>query len=127
MTPSERLCTGWQRERLMPQHVAMSWPQVPEAQRRRLILLLRQLVSRPLGAVTGREESASDRYHPAQLPRHRKMQGHHRDRCAVVSVRQSTVQHMLRPQASTRLQDGLVDRTLTCGWAQPPVLVMDAD
>ena len=33
-----------------------------------------------------------------------KIQGHHRDRLAVVYVRQSTVQQLVRHQESTRLQ-----------------------
>jgi DNA invertase Pin-like site-specific DNA recombinase len=56
-----------------------------------------------------------------------KSQGPHRDRFAVVYVRQSTVQQRLRPQASTRLQYGLVDRALAFGWTQPQVLVIDDD
>jgi hypothetical protein len=56
-----------------------------------------------------------------------KIQRHPRDRLAVVYVRQSTVQHMLRHQESTRLQYGLVDYVLTCGWTQQQVLVIDED
>jgi hypothetical protein len=56
-----------------------------------------------------------------------KMQGQHRDRCAVGYVRQSTVPQMLRHQEATRLQYGRVDRALPFGWAQPQVLVIDAD
>jgi hypothetical protein len=56
-----------------------------------------------------------------------KMQGHHRDRFAVVDVRHSTVQPMRRHQESTRLPDGLVDRARTCGGAQQRVLVMEED
>jgi hypothetical protein len=39
-----------------------------------------------------------------------KIQGYHRDRLAVVYVRQSTVQQVERHQESTRLQYGLVER-----------------
>jgi DNA invertase Pin-like site-specific DNA recombinase len=56
-----------------------------------------------------------------------KIQGHHRERCAVVYVRPSPVQQMLRHQESTRLQYGLVDHALTCGWTQQQVLVIDED
>jgi len=56
-----------------------------------------------------------------------KIQGHHRDRLAVVYVRQSTVQQMERHQESTRLQYGLVERALRLGWARQRVLVIDED
>jgi DNA invertase Pin-like site-specific DNA recombinase len=56
-----------------------------------------------------------------------KIQGPHRDRLAVVYVRQSTPQQLVRHQESTRLQYGLVERALAFGWAQPRVLVIDED
>jgi DNA invertase Pin-like site-specific DNA recombinase len=51
----------------------------------------------------------------------------HRDRLAVVYVRQSTVQQVLDHQESTRLQYGLVDRAQALGWAVDRVLVIDED
>jgi len=57
----------------------------------------------------------------------RKMQGPPRDRFAVVSVRPSTPQQMVRHQESTRLHYGLVERALTCGWARSQGLVIDED
>lgn len=56
-----------------------------------------------------------------------KIQGQHRDRLAVVYVRQSTPQQLVRHQESTRLQYGLVERALAFGWAQQRVLVIDED
>jgi hypothetical protein len=56
-----------------------------------------------------------------------KMRGQHRDRFAVVYVRQSTLQQRVRHQESTRLQYGLVARALAFGWARPQVLVLDED
>lgn len=56
-----------------------------------------------------------------------KVRGHHRDRLAVVYVRQSTLQQLVRHQESTRLQYGLVDRALGLGWPQAQVLVIDDD
>ncbi len=56
-----------------------------------------------------------------------KVQGHHRDRLAVVYVRQSTLQQLTRHQESTRLQYGLVDRALGLGWPRTQVLVIDDD
>ena len=57
----------------------------------------------------------------------RKIQGPHRDRFAVVYVRQSTLQQMVRHQESTRLQYGLVERALAFGWARSQVLGIDED
>ena len=56
-----------------------------------------------------------------------KIQGHHRDRLAVVYVRQSTLQQVSRHQESTRLQYGLVERALQLGWPRAQVLVIDDD
>jgi len=56
-----------------------------------------------------------------------KIQGHHRDRLAVVYVRQSTLQQVERHQESTRLQYGLVERAQRLGWAPARVLVLDDD
>jgi DNA invertase Pin-like site-specific DNA recombinase len=51
----------------------------------------------------------------------------HRDRLAVVYVRQSTAQQVLEHQESTRLQYGLVERARALGWAADRVLVIDED
>jgi DNA invertase Pin-like site-specific DNA recombinase len=56
-----------------------------------------------------------------------KVQDHHRDRLAVVYVRQSTMQQITRHQESTRLQYGLVERALKLGWSRSQVLVIDED
>lgn len=56
-----------------------------------------------------------------------KIQGAHHDRLAVVYVRQSRPQQLIRHPESTRLQYGLVDRALALGWAQTQVLVIDED
>ena len=56
-----------------------------------------------------------------------KIQGRHRDRWAVVYVRQSTVQQVMRHQESTRLQYGLMERALELGWAWERVVVIDED
>ncbi len=56
-----------------------------------------------------------------------KVQGHHRDRLAVVYVRQSTLQQLTRHQESTRLQYGLVERALVLGWPRARVEVIDDD
>ena len=56
-----------------------------------------------------------------------KLHPWHRERLAVVYVRQSTVQQVLDHQESTRLQYGLAGRAQTWGWAADRVLVIDED
>jgi DNA invertase Pin-like site-specific DNA recombinase len=56
-----------------------------------------------------------------------KIHSWHRERLAVVYVRQSTVQQVLDHQESTRLQYGLVSRAQALGWAADRILVIDED
>ncbi len=56
-----------------------------------------------------------------------KIQSWHRDRLALVYVRQSTPQQVLDHQESTRLQYGLVARARDLGWAADRVVVIDDD
>jgi DNA invertase Pin-like site-specific DNA recombinase len=66
----------------------------------------------------------------ARLPWERaggKVQPWHRDRLAVVYVRQSTAAQVAGHQESTRLQYGLAERAVTLGWARSRVLVIDDD
>jgi len=56
-----------------------------------------------------------------------KLHPWHRERLAVVYVRQSTPQQVLDHQESTRLQYGLVGRAQALGWATDRVLVIDDD
>jgi DNA invertase Pin-like site-specific DNA recombinase len=56
-----------------------------------------------------------------------KLHAWHRERLAVVYVRQSTVQQVLDHQESTRLQYGLVSRAQALGWADDRILVIDED
>ena len=51
----------------------------------------------------------------------------HLQRLAVVYVRQSTAQQVLRHEESTRLQYGLVDRARQLGWTEERILVIDDD
>ena len=64
---------------------------------------------------------------PLGVLRSEKVAAGHRDRLAVVYVRQSTPQQVLDHQESTRLQYGLVDRARALGWAADRVLVIDED
>jgi DNA invertase Pin-like site-specific DNA recombinase len=59
--------------------------------------------------------------------RSEKIQAWHRDRLAVVYVRQSTPQQVLDHQESTRLQYGLVQQAQALGWAAERILVVDDD
>jgi DNA invertase Pin-like site-specific DNA recombinase len=56
-----------------------------------------------------------------------KLRAWHRERLAVVYVRQSTVQQVLDHQESTRLQYGLVGRAQALGWATDRIVVIDDD
>jgi DNA invertase Pin-like site-specific DNA recombinase len=51
----------------------------------------------------------------------------HLQRLAVVYVRQSTAQQVLRHEESARLQYGLVDRARELGWPEERILVIDDD
>jgi hypothetical protein len=56
-----------------------------------------------------------------------KIRAFHRDRLAVVYVRQSTPQQVLDHQESTRLQYELVSRAQALGWEPSRILVIDED
>jgi len=51
----------------------------------------------------------------------------HRDRLAIVYIRQSTMQQVERHQESTRLQYALVDRAFAFGWPREAIVVVDDD
>ncbi len=56
-----------------------------------------------------------------------KIQRRHRERTAMVYIRQSTPQQVERHQESTRLQYALVDRAFQFGWARESIVVIDDD
>lgn len=56
-----------------------------------------------------------------------KIARRHRERLAIVYIRQSTVQQVERHQESTRLQYALVDRAFHLGWARESIVVVDDD
>lgn len=56
-----------------------------------------------------------------------KISSRHRDRLAVVYVRQSSRQQVIEHSESTRLQYGLVQRAEALGWSASRVLVIDED
>jgi DNA invertase Pin-like site-specific DNA recombinase len=51
----------------------------------------------------------------------------HRDRLAVVYIRQSTAAQVLHHQESTRLQYGLKERAIQFGWPSERIMVIDED
>jgi Resolvase, N terminal domain len=56
-----------------------------------------------------------------------KIAARHRERLAVVYVRQSTRQQVVGHQESTRLQYALVDRAVALGWEASRVVLIDDD
>jgi DNA invertase Pin-like site-specific DNA recombinase len=65
-------------------------------------------------------------------PRHgnlmpEKILRRHRERLAMVYIRQSTVQQVERHRESTRLQYALTDRAFQFGWARDAIVVIDDD
>ena len=56
-----------------------------------------------------------------------KVQRRHRERLAIVCIRQSTVQQLERNQESTRLQYALADRAFDFGWARESIVIIDDD
>jgi DNA invertase Pin-like site-specific DNA recombinase len=62
---------------------------------------------------------------PVLLPE--KIRSGHRERLAIVYIRQSTPQQIERHQESTRLQYALVERAVHFGWPRERVVVIDDD
>jgi DNA invertase Pin-like site-specific DNA recombinase len=62
----------------------------------------------------------------AALSSHKIVSRHH-ERAAIVYVRQSTAQQLVRHQESTRLQYGLTERAAALGWTHDRVVVIDDD
>src|SRR5262245_15477944 len=56
-----------------------------------------------------------------------KIRAEHRDRTAVVYVRQSSRQQVLEHSESTRLQYALVERAAALGWPRSRIVVIDDD
>jgi hypothetical protein len=56
-----------------------------------------------------------------------KVGDRHRERLAVVYVRQSTRRQVVDHQESTRLQNALVERAVGLGWPAGRVVVIDED
>jgi DNA invertase Pin-like site-specific DNA recombinase len=69
--------------------------------------------------------SGTVKFRHERLPE--KICGQHRDRLAIVYIRQSTLQQVERNQESTRLQYALVDRAFALGWSRDAIVVVDDD
>ena len=76
----------------------------------------RRVVGTPVARVRVERAQTSSKIGPRHL-----------ERLAMVYVRQSTAQQLVKHQESTRLQYGLVERALDLGWAKERVLVIDDD
>ena len=64
---------------------------------------------------------------PLTAASHDRIRPEHRDRLAVVYIRQSTPQQVERHQESGRLQYALVDHAIALGWPRERILVIDED
>ncbi len=65
---------------------------------------------------------------PSELiSRSGKIEPHHRDRVAIVYIRQSTLQQVEKHSESTKLQYALVDKAYALGWPKEQVIVIDDD
>jgi hypothetical protein len=108
------------------------WEAFPELNRVVVLRLLGVLVERmtagggPCQAGTG-VRKVSTLAGPPWERLESKVGSWHRDRLAVVYVRQSTAQQVAEQQESTRLQYGLTARAVALGWAPSRVLVIDED
>ena len=70
------------------------------------------------------------RVRPNPLPyqtRPEKIYSRHRERLAIVYIRQSTPQQVERHQELTRLQYALVERACQFGWDRDAIVVIDDD
>ena len=56
-----------------------------------------------------------------------KISGIHRDRLAVIYLRQSSMAQVREHTESTTRQYGLAEEAVRLGWARPDVLVIDTD
>ena len=56
-----------------------------------------------------------------------KVQPHHRDRIAIVYIRQSTLQQVQHHSESTKLQYALADKVQKMGWSKNQLLIIDED
>src|SRR5258706_14114768 len=56
-----------------------------------------------------------------------KIRGQHRDRLAIVYIRQSTLQQVEPKQGSARLQYSMVDGEFALGWSREAIIVVDDD
>lgn len=57
----------------------------------------------------------------------RKIQAYHRDRLAIVYIRQSTLQQVAHHSESTKLQYALVEKAYSLGWSKEHLMVIDED
>jgi len=90
-----------------------------------IMLVFTALVGRGAGIMNGAYQKQGGCL--LVLPGSGKIQGNHRDRLAVVYVRQSTLKQVKEHQESGRLQYALRERAVELGWSPRRVLVIDED
>ena len=56
-----------------------------------------------------------------------KIQSYHRDRLAIVYIRQSTLQQVAHHCESTKLQYALVEKAYSLGWSKEHLMIIDED
>src|SRR3990172_10236491 len=102
----------------------MSWRRPPEARWRMTTIesLSRSAPERPVRDAT----VAPERRGLSTLISS-KIADHHRERLAVVYVRQSTPQQMIEHRESLARQYALTEHAFALGWASERVLVIDED
>jgi Resolvase, N terminal domain len=107
------------------------WEAFPQLSRvlvgRMLSLLVERMVHSAAGALRTGVLAMSGTTRLLSERAEGKIGSRHRDRLAVVYVRQSTAAQVADHAESTRAQYGLADRAVTLGWARSRVLVIDED
>jgi Site-specific recombinases, DNA invertase Pin homologs len=99
---------------------------LPAERRAAAVALLAMLAVRAVAGPAG-----GGRDEPGQVPAwgqsQEKIRPEHRDRVAVIYVRQSSRQQVLEHSESTRLQYALAERAAALGWARSRIVVIDDD
>ena len=115
-------------------HAMSEEPSIPEFQmlpldrRQEAIALLGRMALRQIRSATkGSSDDVRIDHGPTRQSLPEKICGQHRDRQAIVYIRQSTLQQVERNQESTRLQYALVDRAFALGWPREAIVVVDDD
>ena len=102
------------------------WMVLPPERRAAAVAMLALLAARAAAALREAGVMSLGRYRPWGQSQE-KIRPEHRDRAAVVYVRQSSRQQVLEHSESTRLQYACAERAAALGWARSRVVVIDDD